>query len=291
MRNPVTVASGTFGYGPEYADLVDLNRLGAITVKGISPEPVHGNPLPRIVEVNGGMINAIGLQNPGVKVFIEEYLPFLRQYDTPVIVNIWGRSVDDYGIIAAQLDVREDVSALEINVSCPNIKEGSKAFGTQINSFRRVIETVRSATSKTIIPKLAPQVPSIAEYAQAARDCGADAVSLINSIPAMSIDIKTRTPVLGNITGGLSGPAIHSIALKLVWEVACAVDIPIIAMGGIMEPNDALDFLVAGASAVAVGTANFADPETSIRIIDGIEEYLIQNDMNNVNELIGSLTI
>lgn len=289
MRNPVTVASGTFGYGPEYAGLVDLNRLGAMTVKGISPEPVSGNPTPRIVEVPCGMINAIGLQNPGMESFCTDYLPFFNDYNTPVIVNIWGRTVEDYAAVASRLTRENLVAAFEINVSCPNIKEGSKAFGTRIDSFQRVLEAVRAATTKPIIPKLAPQVASITDYALAARDCGADGVSLINTIPAMAIDLKTRTPVLGNVVGGLSGPAIHPVALKLVWEVANAVDLPIIAMGGISETKDALDFIVAGATAVAVGTENFANPEATVQIIDGIEQYLIENGMESIDQLIGSL--
>lgn len=291
MKNPVTVASGTFGYGPEYAGLIDLNELGAVTVKGISPEPVSGNPPPRIVEVPSGMINAIGLQNPGVERFCSEYIPFLEGYQVPVIVNIWGRTVEDYAVVARRFESESAVSALEINVSCPNIKEGSKTFGTQIDSFCRVVDEVRAATSKPIIPKLAPQVSSIVEYAQAALDSGADAVSLINTLPAMAIDLKERRPVLGNVVGGLSGPAIHPVALKLVWEVASTVDIPIIAMGGIVEARDALDFLVAGATAVAVGTENFANPLAPLEVVRGIEEYMQSNDMRSMDELIGSLRL
>lgn len=291
MKNPVTVASGTFGYGPEYSGLVDLNRLGAITVKGISPEPVQGNPTPRIVEVPCGMINAIGLQNPGVEAFCSDYIPFLEQYDLPVIVNIWGRKVEDYIAVAERLSREPLVSALEINVSCPNIKEGSKAFGTHIDSFKRVVDAVRASTNKTIIPKLAPQVPSIADYAVAARDCGCDAISLINTLPAMAIDLEHRTPVLGNVTGGLSGPAIHPVAVKLVWEAAQAVDLPIIAMGGISAPEDALDFLVAGATAVAVGTENFANPTATLDIVAGIEDYMERKGISGIEDLIGSLRL
>jgi len=291
MRNPVTVASGTFGYGPEYAGLIDINRLGAMTVKGISPEPVSGNPTPRIVEVPCGMINAIGLQNPGMEAFCKDYLPFFNDFDTPVIVNIWGRSVDDYAKVARRLTDEDLVSAFEINVSCPNIKEGSKAFGTRMDSFRRVIEVVRKVTGKPIIPKLAPQVPAIAEYALAAQECGADGVSLINTIPAMAVDLQTRRPVLGNVVGGLSGPAIHPVALKQVWEAASAIEIPIIAMGGISTAKDALEFLLVGATAVAVGTENFANPEASMQIVDGIESYLIENGIGSVAEFSGSLRI
>lgn len=289
MRNPVTVASGTFGYGPEYAGLIDIDRLGAMTVKGISPEPVSGNPTPRIVEVPCGMINAIGLQNPGMEAFCSDYLPFFKDYDTPVIVNIWGRSIDDYAVVARRLTEEKLVSAFEINVSCPNIKEGSKAFGTRIDSFRRVVEAVRAETAKPIIPKLAPQVPAIADYARAAEECGADGVSLINTIPAMAVDLETRRPILGNLVGGLSGPAIHPVALKQVWEAARAVDIPIVAMGGICTAKDALEFLLVGAAAVAVGTENFANPEATIQIVDGIEEYLLENEIESVAAFSGSL--
>lgn len=289
MRNPVTVASGTFGYGPEYAGLIDINRLGAMTVKGISPEPVSGNPTPRIVEVPCGMINAIGLQNPGMEAFCKDYLPFFRDFDTPVIVNIWGRSVEDYAKVARRMTDEDLVAAFEINVSCPNIKEGSKAFGTRLDSFRHVVDTVRAATGKPIIPKLAPQVPAISEYALAAQDCGADGVSLINTIPAMAVDLQTRRPVLGNVVGGLSGPAIHPVALKQVWEAASAVEIPIIAMGGVTTPEDALEFLLVGAAAVAVGTENFANPEATMQIVDGIANYLIENGIGSVAEFSGSL--
>lgn len=291
MKNPVTVASGTFGYGPEYSGLLDLNKLGAITVKGISPQPVKGNPTPRIAEVPCGMLNAIGLQNPGVEKFCEEYIPFLQEYELPVIVNIWGRTVEDYLQVAERLEHEPVVEALEINVSCPNIKEGSSAFGTRLDSFRRVVEGVRSVSKKTVIPKLAPQVTSIADFAVAAQECGADALSLINTIPAMAIDLETRSPVLGNVTGGLSGPAIHPVALKMVWDVSRAVDLPLIAMGGVRETKDALDFLVAGASAVAVGTENFANPEAALEIVAGIEAYLEEQGCSSLQDLIGSLKI
>ncbi|MEN8254039.1 MAG: dihydroorotate dehydrogenase [Verrucomicrobiota bacterium] len=287
MKNPVTVASGTFGYGPEYADLVDLNRLGAITVKGIGPEEHVGNPTPRTFETRGGMLNAIGLPGPGAKGFIEKYVPFLAPYDTPVIVNIWGKGMDDYGTVVEMLDDEDTVSAYEINLSCPNVKEGGSAFGTDTDSFSRVIELVRGKTQKPIIPKLAPNVPDIGKFAKAAEDCGADAISIMNSYPAMAINIDTLEPELANRTGGLSGPAIKPIAIKLVWDAAKATKLPIIGMGGIFEPEDALEFMVAGATAVAVGTANFTDPSTAIRVIDGIEDYLVEKGHTSVADIVG----
>ena len=289
MKNPVTVASGTFGYGPEYADLVDLNRLGAITVKGICAEPHLGNPTPRTVETSSGLINAIGLPGPGARGFIEQYGSFLQQYDTPVIVNIWGKTIEEYGQVVQMLDPEEFVSAFEVNVSCPNIKEGGALYGTDIKAFCRVLKEVREKTGKSVIPKLAPNVSNIAQFAKAAEDSGADAISIMNSYPAMAIDIETRRPVLGNRTGGLSGPAIKPIAIKLVWEAAKVVNIPIIGMGGISCAEDAIEFLIAGASAIAVGTANFTDPSTSIRVIDGIEAYLIHHGIKSVKDLVGTV--
>ncbi len=289
LRNPVMVASGTFGYGPEYAELVDLERLGAIVVKGICLEPTRGNPPPRTVETPSGLINAIGLPGPGLEGFVREYLPFLRSVPTPVIVNIWGRTVEEYGEVAARLDATDGVHALEINVSCPNIREGSHAFGVRLDSFRRVVETVRARASKPIIPKLAPNVSDIAAFARAAEECGADAISLINSVPAMAVDIETRRPKLANVIGGLTGPAIHPIAVKLVWEAAGAVRIPTIAMGGIVSPADAIEFLIVGAAAVAVGTATFVEPRTAHAVVDGIREYLVRHGLRSVAELTGSL--
>jgi dihydroorotate dehydrogenase (NAD+) catalytic subunit len=291
MKNPVTVASGTFGYGPEYADLVDLNRLGAITVKGICPEEHIGNSTPRTFETRGGMLNAIGLPGPGAQGFIDKYIPFLRQYDVPVIVNIWGKSMEDYGRVVELLDSEDTVSAYEINLSCPNVKEGGSAFGTDTDSFSRVVELVRNKTQKPIIPKLAPNVSDIGAFAKAAEDCGADAVAIMNSYPAMAINIETLEPELANRSGGLSGPAIKPIAIKLVWDAARAVQIPIIGMGGIFEAEDAIEFMIAGATAVAVGTANFIDPSTVIRVIDGIEKYLIDKSCDSVTEIVGTVKI
>jgi dihydroorotate dehydrogenase (NAD+) catalytic subunit len=289
MKNPVMVASGTFGYGPEYSDLIDLNRLGAVVVKGISREPVLGNPPPRTVEVASGLINAIGLQNPGVDGFVSRYMPFLRHYDVPVIVNIWGRSIDEYGGVAERFDTVDGVAGLEINVSCPNIKEGSCLFGSNLDMFKRVIAAVRRKTKLTLIPKLAPDIAGIVSFAKAAEETGADAISLINSVPAMAIDIEERRPKLGNVTGGLSGPAIKPIALKMVWEAAKAVKIPIVGIGGVSSAADALEFLIAGATAVAVGTANFTEPTTALALIEGMEAYLGRHGMKRIVELVGSL--
>ena len=290
MRHPVMVASGTFGYGPEYSDLVDLNSLGAIVVKGIHSLPWEGNPVPRMVEVTGGLVNAIGLQNPGADKFIAETMPFLRRYDVPVIVNIWGRTVEEYEDVARRFNGVPGVSALEINISCPNIKEGGLSFGTDPESAAEVVGRVRKVSSLPLIPKLSPNVASIAVMARAVADAGADAVSLINTIPAMVIDIERRRPALANTVGGLSGPAIHPVAVKLVWETARAVSIPVIGMGGIAKPEDAIEFLIAGASAVAVGTANFTDPATVRQVVDGISGYLARHGMKSVRELIGSLS-
>jgi len=289
MRNPVMVASGTFGYGPEYADVVDLNRLGAIVVKGISMEPWEGNPPPRVVEVPGGLVNAIGLQNPGAEGFVREYMPFLRKHDVPVIVNIWGRTVEEYAEVAARFDGVEGISGLEVNISCPNIKEGGIAFGTDPRSAAKVISAVRKVTKLTLIPKLSPNVPDITLFAKAAEDSGADAISMINSIPAMVIDIKTRRPALANVTGGLTGRAIHPVAIRLVWQAAKVVKIPIIGMGGISGPREAVEFLLAGATAVAVGTANFTDPSVTLNVIDGIAAYLTENGFQDVKEIIGAV--
>ncbi len=289
MQNPVMTASGTFGYGPEFAGLVNLNRLGAIVVKGISLKPTQGNPAPRLVEVPGGLLNAIGLQNPGFEGFVRDYLPFLRQYQTPVIINIWGHTVAEYAAIAERFSGVPGVHGLELNISCPNIKRGGIAFGTDPKMAQRVISAVRAHTRLPLIPKLSPNVPAIAEFARIAEACGADAVSLINSFPAMAIDIETRRPILANITGGLTGPAIHSIALKMIWETARAIKIPVIGMGGITTAKEALAFIIAGASAVAVGTANFTDPLCTLAVIKGIEAYLVRHSLPSVRALVGTL--
>jgi dihydroorotate dehydrogenase (NAD+) catalytic subunit len=289
MKNPVMVASGTFGYGAEYSDVVDINRLGAIMVKGIHANPWDGNSTPRLVEVPGGLVNAIGLQGPGADRFLTDYMPFLRKHDVPVIVNIWGRSEEEYCEAAAKFDGQSGIHGLELNISCPNVKDGGHVFGTDIKTAEHLISCVRKATRLPLITKLAPNVPNIAAFAKAAEAAGSDAISLINTIPAMVIDIETRRPVLANKVGGLSGPAIHPVAVKLVWEAAKAVKIPVIGMGGITGPKEAIEFLIAGATAVAVGTANFTDPTTPIRTIEGIESYLARHRMSDVRELIGSL--
>lgn len=289
MKNPVMVASGTFGYGPEYADLVDLDKLGAIVVKGISLEPWGGNRTPRMVEVPGGLINAIGLQNPGVKGFASKYMPFLRQHDIAVIVNIWGKTLEDYAAVAERFNDIEGVAALEVNISCPNVKEGGSSFGTNLDATARVVAAIRARTRLPIIPKLAPNVADIGAFARICVENGADALSLINSYPAMAIDIETRRPILANVTGGLSGPAIHPIAVKLVYEAARAVKVPLIALGGIMTAKDAIEFMIAGATAVAVGTANFTEPATSLQVIQGLRDYLARHNIEQVNELVGTV--
>ncbi|MBL7114348.1 MAG: dihydroorotate dehydrogenase [Kiritimatiellae bacterium] len=291
LKNPVMVASGTFGYGPEYADLVDLSKLGAMVVKGIRKIPWEGNEPPRMVEVPGGLVNAIGLQGPGAQGFVDKYIPFLKQYDVPVIVNIWGTTLEEYGEVAAILDAADGVHALEINISCPNVKEGGIAFGTNVDTAANVMQMVRKNTRLPVIPKLSPNVPNIGDFAKIAEQCGCDAISLINTLPAMVIDIETRRPVLTNTVGGLSGPAIHPVAVKLVWEAAAAVNIPVIAMGGIQNAQDAIEFILAGASAVAVGTANFVDPMTPLTVIDGIADYMRRHNVQRFSDLIGALDV
>lgn len=288
MKNPVMVASGTFGYGPEYADLVDLNKLGAVVVKGICLNPTKGNPTPRTAEAASGLLNAIGLPGPGVDGFVKTYMPFLRQYGVPVIVNIWGKTIEEYAEVARRFDGVEGIAGLEVNVSCPNIKEGSALFGTDPDMFKRVLDAIRASTRLPMIPKLAPNVSDIAAYAKAAESCGANAISLINSFPAMAVDTKTRKPKLANITGGLTGPAIKPIAVRLVWLAAKAVSIPVIGMGGIQHLDDALEFFMVGAHAVAVGTANFTNPAAAETIVRDLSAYLAKNGMASVRELVGT---
>jgi dihydroorotate dehydrogenase (NAD+) catalytic subunit len=291
MKNPVMVASGTFGYGPEYAAYVDLNRLGALVVKGIRMEPWDGNTPPRMIEVPGGLVNAIGLQGPGARGFTDTYMPFLRQFNVPVIVNIWGKTIAEYGEVAGFFDTVEGIAGLELNISCPNVKEGGIAFGTDPQMAARVIREARARTRLPLIPKLSPNVPNIAVFAKVAEDEGADAISLINTLPAMVIDVDTRRPALSNTVGGLSGPGIKPVAVKQVWEAAQAVAIPVIGMGGITCGRDAVEFMLAGASAVAVGTANFTDPLASVRIIEELEEFLVSNAITDVNSLVGAVRV
>lgn len=288
LPNPVTVASGTFGYGVEYGQLFDLNQLGAVVVKGIRLNPVRGNPTPRTAEVTSGMLNAIGLQGPGVDGFISKYWPFLRSLQVPTIINIWGTTVEEYAEVARRFDALGGVGALELNVSCPNIKEGGAQFGTDCKLLGEVVAACRRATTLPLITKLSPNVVSIAPYARAAADAGSDALAITNSFPAMAIDIETRRPRLANVTGGLSGPCIKPIAVRLVWEAAKAVKIPILGMGGIQNAADAIEFLMAGATAVAVGTANFYEPQTALRVLAGLREFMARKGLSDVRELTGS---
>lgn len=289
MKNPVMVASGTFGFGKEFADYFDLSRLGAIVTKGTSLHPWPGNPPDRIAETPSGMLNAIGLQNDGVDSLINEKIPWLRQFDVAVIVNIVGKTVDEYAEVARRLDGVEGIAGLEINISCPNVKEGGIAFGTDPMMCGGVVAAVRKATRLPVIPKLSPNVSDVVKMARVCVDEGADAISLINTLLGTSIDVETQTFRLANITGGLSGPAIKPVALRMVWQVAQAIDIPIIGMGGIMSGDDAIEFLLAGADAVQVGTANFVNPEASLDVIDGIDNYLHKHDIKHVNDIVGTV--
>ncbi|MBE7499151.1 MAG: dihydroorotate dehydrogenase [Verrucomicrobiales bacterium] len=287
LPNPVTVASGTFGYGVEYARLLDLNQLGAVVVKASGwPRPRQD---PRTAEVTSGLLNAIGLQGPGVDGFLQKYWPFLRTLKVPVILNIWGTTVEEYAEVARRFDAVEGIGALELNVSCPNIKEGGAQFGTDVKLLAQVVAACRRATSLPLITKLSPNVVSIAPYARAAAEAGSDALAIMNSYPAMAIDIETRKPRLANVTGGLTGPCIKPIAIKLVWEAAAAVQIPIIGMGGIQNAADALEFLLAGASAVAVGTATFYEPQTAFQVLAGLQDFMRRKGVHDVRELVGTV--
>ena len=285
-KNPVTVASGTFGSGAEYSELVDLNQLGAVTTKGVANIPWQGNPTPRIAETYGGMINAVGLQNPGIDLFTQRDIPFLKQYDTRIIVNICGKSVTDYVEVVERLG-DEPVDMLEINVSCPNVKEGGIAFGQDPKALFEITKEVKAVAKQPIIMKLSPNVTDITEMAKAAEAAGADALSLINTLTGMKIDIHKRTFAVANKTGGLSGPAIKPVAVRMVYQVAHAVQIPIIGMGGIATGEDAIEFIMAGATAVSVGTANFHDPMASVKVAQGIEEYMKRYGVEDINELRG----
>jgi dihydroorotate dehydrogenase (NAD+) catalytic subunit len=290
MKNPVMTASGTFGYGLEFSRFIDLSRLGAVVVKGVSSRPWPGNRPARIVETRAGMLNAIGLQNVGVDAFIKDKLPKIRKLDTAVIVNIVGREIDEYVKVAKKLNDEEGVAGLELNISCPNIKEGGVSFGQNANLSAEITQAVkRAAPNKPLIVKLTPNVTDITEIALSVEHGGADAISLINTMTGMAIDINTRRPVLANITGGLSGPAIKPVALRMVWQVARAVRVPVVGIGGISCWQDAVEFLLAGATAVAVGTANFINPKVTIEIVEGIERYLAENNMRDVYQLIGGL--
>lgn len=290
MNTPVLTASGTFGFGEEFADFVDLERLGGVMVKGTTLLPRRGNEGVRMAETPAGMLNCIGLENPGAEVFLKETLPRLKKYNMNIIVNISGSTTEDYGTLAEMLDV-DGVAAIELNVSCPNVKEGGIVFGTDPAAATAVVRAAKSHTKKPVILKLSPNVTDIVMMAKAVEEAGADAVSLINTLMGMAIDIKTKRPVLGNITGGLSGPCVKPVALRMVWQVAGAVKIPVLGMGGISTAEDAIEFLLAGASAVVVGTANFVDPAASMKIADGIAAYLDEQGFSHVNELVGSLEV
>jgi dihydroorotate dehydrogenase (NAD+) catalytic subunit len=289
LQNPVITASGTFGYAREFDGLVDLNCLGAIIVKGLSLQPAKGNPPPRIVETPCGMLNAIGLENVGIEVFASHKLPFLKTLSPPIFANIYGTTVEDYAELAARLDALEGIAGVEVNISCPNVKAGGMAFGSDPDSAFRVVEAVRAKTTKHLIVKLSPNVTDVTVIARAAEAAGADSLSLINTISGMAVDIESRRPKIANITGGLSGPAIKPVALRMVWQVVQAAKIPVIGIGGIMTADDALEFLIAGAAAVQIGTANFIKPHATTDIIDGIEMFLAQRNIARITDIIGTL--
>ena len=285
-NNPVTVASGTFGSGAEYSDFVDLNQIGAVTTKGVANVPWPGNPTPRIAETYGGMINAIGLQNPGIDVFCKRDIPFLKQYDTKIIVNVCGKSESDYIEVVERL-ADEPVDMLEINISCPNVKEGGIAFGQNAANIEHITKAIKKVAKQPVIMKLSPNVTDITEMARAAEAGGADVLSLINTITGMKIDINRQTFAVANKTGGLSGPAVKPVAVRMVYQVANAVKVPIIGMGGIASAEDALEFILAGATAVSVGTANFHNPRTTLEVVKGIEDYMVRKGVEDINDLIG----
>lgn len=289
LKNPVMTASGTFGYASEFENLIDLNRLGAIIVKGLSLKPSMGNPPPRIVETPCGMLNAIGLENVGFTSFVQDKLQFLKQLSTPVFINIYGKDIQEYAELASRIDDIKEIAGIEVNISCPNVKAGGVEFGTDPDAACKVVKAVRDNTGKPLMVKLTPNVTDITLIARSVEDAGADSISLINTITGMAIDIETRRPKLANITGGLSGPAIKPIALRMVWRVVQKVKIPVIGVGGIMTPEDALEFLIAGAVAVQVGTANLINPHATIDIIEGIEAFLIKRNIPRLTDIIGTL--
>lgn len=288
LANPVMTASGTFGSGAEYGEFVDLNRLGAVVTKGVANVPWAGNPTPRIAETYGGMLNAIGLQNPGIDLFIERDIPLLKKYDCRIVVNVCGRTAADYCEVVERL-ADEDVDLLEINISCPNVKEGGIAFGQNPKSVEEITKEIKKYAKQPVIMKLSPNVTDITEMAKAAQEGGADALSLINTITGMKIDIHRRTFALANKTGGMSGPAVKPVAVRMVYEVANAVDIPIIGMGGIMNGDDAIEFILAGASAVSVGTANFMNPNATMEVLGGIKQYMNKYNVDDINDLVGAV--
>lgn len=287
-KNPVTVASGTFGSGAEYSEFTDLNKLGAVTTKGVANVPWAGNPTPRVAEVYGGMLNAVGLQNPGIELFCKRDIPFLKQYDTKIIVNVCGHSTEEYVEVVKRL-ADEPVDMLEINISCPNVKEGGIAFGQDPKAVEAITREMKKYAKQPIIMKLSPNVTDITEMARAAEAGGADAVSLINTITGMKIDVNRRKFVLANKTGGMSGPAIHPVAVRMVYQTAQSIKIPIIGMGGIMTAEDAIEMILAGATAISVGTANFVNPKTTMEIVDGIKKYMEKYHVNDIKELVGAV--
>ena len=289
LRNPVMTASGTFGYGEEFAEYLDLEKIGAYITKGLSPRPRAGNPTPRTAETPGGMLNAIGLQNVGIEAFIEKKLPFIRRIDTPCIANFFGDNVEEYAEMAARLDALPELAALEMNISCPNVKHGGIAFGSDPQNAASVVAACRKATKKPLIVKLSPNITDIVVMAKACADAGADALSLINTLVGMAVDLERRRPVLANVTGGLSGPAVKPVALRMVWQVSRAVSLPIIGIGGIMSATDALEFMLCGATAVQVGTASFITPDAAQRVAEGMEAWLRAHGESDVRNLIGAL--
>lgn len=291
FKNPVTTASGTFGFGEEFTDFIDLNKLGGIFVKGLTLKHREGNPYPRMAETPSGMLNAVGLQNKGVDYFINSIYPNIKNFDTEIIPNVNGSTIEDYVAVTEKLNEIAGIHSIELNISCPNVKEGGMAFGVSCPSAIAVTEAVRKAYDKTLIVKLSPNVTDITEIAKGVESVGADAVSLVNTFLAMAIDARTRKPILSTITGGLSGPAIKPIALRMVWQVYNAVQIPVIGMGGIMNATDAIEFMLAGSTAIQVGTANFIDPQISVKIIEGIELYCKQQNVTSVSDLIGAMLL
>lgn len=289
LKNPVMTASGTFGYGTEYADFMDINRLGAIIVKGTTLNPRQGNPYPRMAETPSGMLNAVGLQNKGVDYFVDHIYPEVRKFQTNVIVNVSGSCIEDYVQCASIINTLDDIPAIELNISCPNVKQGGMAFGVKPESAAQVVSAVRKAYDKTLIVKLSPNVTDITEIARAVEGAGADSVSLINTMLGMAIDAEKRKPILSTITGGMSGPAVKPVALRMVWQTSKAVKIPVIGLGGICSATDAIEFILAGASAIQIGTANFIDPSISEKVVDGIQEYLERHGFSSVQDIIGAL--
>jgi dihydroorotate dehydrogenase (NAD+) catalytic subunit len=287
MQNPVAVASGTFGYGREYQPYMDISKIGAVIVKGTTLEPRCGNPPPRIYETPAGMLNAIGLENPGIEVFLQEYLPSLMEEGVTVVANLAGNSVDEYALITRIIDNHPGIAAIELNISCPNVKQGGMQFGTDPRLVRQVVEAVKKETRLPVIPKLSPNVSDIVSIAKAARDGGADALSMINTLMGMAVDIDKRKPVLGNVFGGLSGPAIKPVALRMIYQVYKEVDLPILGGGGISNTRDALEFIMVGASAVSIGTGNFVNPSLAQEIAQGLENYLMEQGLSNIQELVG----